>query len=732
MAELKQTLFTYLAHRHIDLMPPDVADRFDDYRKNSSFIGHMKDWNEKYYGADNPIQPLETAMPPTDPNFEEDWKKLYYSCQKTLQSMYENKKHSVGISSDYNPATQGFIDRWFGDDTKTFTYATATSESAGVFKDLATFLKSNPELTSRFTKNLPHIFETDKDFEKFCSKLEKEEYNKDPAFKEKLRAVIQYIRDYGPESGSDEHQDTRLWPRGVGYTMGSTAPGSYPVIQLGSTLESIKGPTATLNSDPDNWYEILDLKKHIEWFQTDYVKLFDEILTNSVIRAKFLEKAEDPIAVALQTAITDTDYENKESDDFVPVKLTDSKNWYQRLKKWKNDTYENYFRRFTNPSRGTRLFFSPHSQNIIKGFDKAGIKPTDGLDGILQKKDDAKLKNIIGSDPNTRKHFDWFTKKLEELKKETPDDFEGALRDGSHLQKLVINIIIMASKDKKMDEAMTALEVLSVAKYGLLCSRTFNKIQEATKDLKILSDDKLSFNKGPVKDFTKAIDNLVGLTIRGVATGATCLRNFVSHRRTKIDRYIGKYKNLNERYKQWQQEDQADHQKQQNSNAVHKVETILADLDNPLRSLTSTPYKTQVQINKDNIGADDKPGTIKGILKAAHDAVPPHTSVTVPGVPTPVPVDLLQDDVDLYDDAHDRLEKDTQWRDKNPDIIRNLVAYWNFLETATKTHSFSLGNMKLKRDNMLKNFNLKKKTSEAQKKAWEYIEQKRNDISYAA
>ena len=152
--------------------------------------------------------------------------------------------------------------------------------------------------------------------------------------------------------------------------MGSTAPGSYPVIQLGSTLESIKGPTATLNSDPDNWYEILDLKKHIEWFQTDYVKLFDEILTNSVIRAKFLEKAEDPIAVALQTAITDTDYENKESDDFVPVKLTDSKNWYQRLKKWKNDTYENYFRRFTNPSRGTRLFFSPHSQNIIKGFDK--------------------------------------------------------------------------------------------------------------------------------------------------------------------------------------------------------------------------------------------------------------------------------------------------------------------------------------------------------------------------
>ena len=78
----------------------------------------------------------------------------------------------------------------------------------------------------------------------------------------------------------------------------------------------------------------------------------------------------------------------------------------------------------------------------MKGFDKAGIKPTDGLEGILSKKDDPKLQNAVNADPNTRKHFKWFTDKLAELKTETSDDFEGALKDGLHLRNLVINIII--------------------------------------------------------------------------------------------------------------------------------------------------------------------------------------------------------------------------------------------------------------------------------------------------
>ena len=720
MADLKQTLFTYLAHRHIDLMPPDVADRFDDYAKNKSFIGHMKDWNDKYYGK--PIAMLDTTI-----TSDGDWEKVYDSCQDAMQQMYENKNHPVGIGSDYNPATKGFIDGWFGPNpNKTFTYANATSNTNSIFKKLATFLKAHPELKSRFTNNLQSVF-NDITYDKFCDKLKDEEYNKDPKFKDKVQAVIQYIKDYGPQPGYPEHPDIRLWPAKCGYDLTAssvviTAPELQPIL-YDSTTPAKKG-TTRLDEDPEKWYEIPKKPEHIDWFKRDYVKFFDEILTNSAIRAKFLEKADDPIATALRVAIEDTDYENKDSDDFVRAKPLDSKNWLEKIKKWKDDTYENHFRRFTNPSRGTRKFFSPHSQNIMKGFDKAGIKPTDGLEGILAKKDDAKLQNTLAGDSTTPKHFKWLCEKLEELKKETPDDFKGALRDGKHLQNLVINLIIKASKETKMNEAMTALEVLSVAKYGLLSSRTFNSIHETAKNLKIFSDEKMSYMNGnkAVGAVFAAFDRAIGATITATAAIATVTRNFVSHRRTKIDKYISKYENLNDYYTNWTKEDKKRHQDLRDSNKAHDVENVLSELDNPSRVpvITGphpTRYQTPIQINKDNIGTDDDPTTIKGKLKAARDAGETEIEIGT----QKVNIEHLQNDVDLFDDVYGRQKQDTEWRDKNPDIVHDLVAYWNMLETTTKTHTFKLGNMKVMRDELLKDFDLKKKSSQAQKDAWDYI-----------
>ena len=599
MASVDQTLFTYLAHRHIDLMTPDVAERFEKYQKNGSFTGHMRSWDTTYYGKT--LQMLTTTMPtynPADPN--DQWKKLYMSCQNTFQKMYENKDPSVGVGSNYAPVVNNFIDKWFGPNPhKTFTYAKATDTADGIFKDLAKFLKDNPQLESRLTNNLSSVF-SDITFSKFCDKLRDGKYNKDPDFQKKLKAVIQYIKDYGPIQGYTEHPDPRLWPTDCGYSLpvGGSVNITTPVLQ--SIFGTATASTPTLDPDPDNWYEIKDIDTHINYFQTDYVSIFDELLTNKSLREKFLEMADDPVKKALETAIKYTDYENTESDDYVPPDVTDSKNWQQKIKKWANDTFENHLRRFTNPTRGTRLFFSPHSQNIMKGFDKAGIKPTDGLEGILAKKDDAKLRNAVNSDPTTKKHFDWFVKKMEELKKETPDDFEGALRDGGHLQKLAINLIIKASKEGRgdkgvVDKAMTALEVLSVAKYGLLCSRTFNKLQEATKDMSILSNKDLSFNKNEaVQNITKAIDATAGFAIRSVGAIATVFRNVISHSKTKIGKDISKYGNLNKAYKDWRDEDTKQHNALTNSNTSHNVTQTLTDLNNPWnRNRIQNKYSNQ-------------------------------------------------------------------------------------------------------------------------------------------
>ncbi|MBP5707812.1 MAG: hypothetical protein J6W79_02335, partial [Alphaproteobacteria bacterium] len=716
MANLKNILCTYLSHRHIDLMPPDVVDRFEDYKKNVSFIGHMSDWNKLYYGQ--PIKILDDTVIKS----AEDWEKFYDSCQSAFQQMYEGKNHSVGIGKNYNPATIGFIDRWFGPSAnKTFTYAKASDDTKDAFTALANFLETHKsDFKPRFTTQLASVF-SDITYEDFCKDVKDGKYNTNIPLRKKIETVIDHIRAYGPKQNSDpDNIDNALWPRNVGYVVNNVAginvcepdPVLLPILY--DPDPAVPPPPHSLDLDPDKWYEIKDKTDHIDWFKTDYIKIFDEILTNSVIREKFLEKAGDPIASALRNAIADTDYENKESDDYVPPELLDSKNWRQKIKKWKDDTYENHFRRFVEPSRGTRVYFSPHSQNIMKGFDKAGIKPTDGLDGILNKKGDAKLQNIVQSDPNTRKHFDWFTKKLEELKKETPDDFEGALRDGRHLQKLVINLIIKASKENKLNEAMTALEVLSVAKYGLMSSRTFNSIYEATKNLKIFSDPKLSWNKGVVQNVSNVVDQMIALMIRGSARVGMGVRNFVSHRRTKIGNIISKYDNLNDAYKEWDKEDRKRHGDIAASNAAHDVPNILAQLNNPARSISAgSIYETQVQINPANIK------TIRAALDAAIEAGHPH--VVIPGIAMPIDTPKLKNDVELFEDVNSRSELETNWREKNPDIIHDLVAYWDMLETFGKTHKFRLGSMKVKRNEMLENFDLKKKTSRAQTEAWQYI-----------
>jgi len=688
VADLKNTLFEYLAHRHIDLMPADVAERFEDYNNNSTFNGHMRTWSTRYYGQ--PIVSLNTTI-----TNDEDWKKIYNACQIAFQAMYENKNHSVGIGSDYNPATKDFIDRWFGTNpNKTFTMSKATHDTEDTFTALANFLETNQgRLQSLFiTKQI--LGETS--YNTFVQDLKDKKYNTEPTFRSKVQNVITYIQNYAPKQG-DTEESVEYWPQNVGYSkIGGT------VDLTDNALKYILGNTTTppkLSINSDEWYEIQDLDRHVTDFKTDYAQLFDELLINPTFRTKFLEYAKSPIKEALETAIKDTDYENKESDDYVPAKLTDSKNWQQRLKKWSDDTYENHFRRFVEFGRGTRLFFSAHTQNIMKSFDKVGIKPTDGLEGILAKKDDAKLRNVINTDPTTRKHFDWFVKKMEELKQETPDDFEGALRDGTHLRNLVINLIIKTSKECESDKgakdkAMTALEVLSVAKYGLLSSRTLNNLKETTKDLNMLSDDKLSWNKNEGLQFvTKAMDATARFAINGIGTIATGIRNFVSHRRTKIGKYIGKYSQLNDAYKKWQEEDNKRHNNLIDSNVAHDVMSILADLDNPARPITGR-YKTNIQINADTIDG------IKTALETAR-ATPGATTVTIAG--HTYNIEDLENDVSLFEDASDRNSHEEKWREEHPDVMHDLVAHWDMLESTLKTHAFSLGSMKLKRKNMLLN-----------------------------
>ena len=687
---LKNKLFDYFAIRHLNLMPPETKARFEDYIKNGDFQGQMKSWTDdkhKLYGVANPDFGAAAGNP-----YEltaQEWEELYDSLQKTFQEMNERKDPSVGIKSDYKNPTKDFIKEFFGDDTKTFTISTASktptatghtveAQLSGSTNSLVHFLEVNKsKLQVPFLKNLSSIFSADFTYDKLIDGLKSKKYNNDLDFRKKLEQIIGYINYYGPANGGTD-KDT--WPDNVGLTGAGTIDPSIDFSGHG------------FSDKVEDWFEISNKTSHIDQLKKDWPKIFDTLITKKGVRDDFIAASQDDVVKKpLSSAIEQTDYENKDSDNYIPKKYADEKDWRQILQDKIDDAYEDYFRKFTNPSRGTRLYFSPWTQNIIKAFDKEKIKPTDGIKGIIDKK--SAIVNRLATSPTSKKHFEWFAGKMEFLSKQMSKAFEGALSNGSQLRELVAALINEAVEEGKIDEAYTALEILSVAKYGLLCSRTFDKLKEATKDMSILSDKNLSFNKNEaVQSITKAMDATAGFAIRSVGAAVTGFRNFIQHRRTKFKKDISKHKTLNDAYKKKEDELQKAHTDLINSNVAHNVAGILTDLNSTTRTTGGTsPYKTTVQINKDNIEI------VKANLETAKNTTPTPAVVA----PYTCTISDLENDIKLFDDAYDRQKKEDNWDKNNINPYDKLIAYWDMLETYSKSHSFTLGSMSAKRKSVL-------------------------------
>ena len=692
---LENKLFDYLAQLHFDLMSPEVRARFDEYAKNKDFQGHMKEWNNRYVSGMLPdfVSPGVGGVTNEHQLTGDEWDKLYLAFQKTLQRMNKAKDPKVGFDGGYDKKTKDFIAKWFGSD-KLFDQDKAI---AAVEDKLTTAVGPANSLLSYLTINrgkLETIFKTQgvvsKDssgftYDKLLNGLATKKYNTDDDFRNNLSDVISYIEGYGPNGGAP----AGYWPN----TLLALEPG----INFGLPLPS----------DFNDWFVAPTvyapplIGSRVDDFKTKYSDIFSELLDpkNSKVLEKFLGNAEPIIGDQIKAAVAQTDYTNKDSKDYVPEKYPDSKNWKQRFEDWKNDTYENHLRRFTNPSRGTRLYFSPWSQNIIKAFDKAKLKPTDGLEGILSKKDDV-LKNLK-STPTATSHFKWFTETIENLKTAGMNKaVEGALRNGKQMRDLVSAVIAEAVEQGKVNEAKTALEVLSVAKYGLSCSRTLGALRESTKDMAILSDKNLSWNKNEGIQFvTKAMDKTAGLAIRGLGLATTGIHNFIQHRRTKIGDDLRKNKVLSNAHKHWNEED------------THA---------------TATKKHTEATNNLAKLAAGH--GDSGHVIDAATIAA---ETAALGGMPAGPAKDALQKDVDLYNksvmDNHNaaieladigaRQAARTAAPEKDP--FRELIAYWDMLESVGKTHAFTLGSMDLKRKAMLKDW--ANNTSKAQTQANAYL-----------
>ena len=147
-----------------------------------------------------------------------------------------------------------------------------------------------------------------------------------------------------------------------------------------------------------------------------------------------------------------------------------------------------------------------------------------------------------------------------------PKAFEGALSNGRKMRAIVEELIMIAVRDGKEKEAKTAMEVLSVIKYGY----TTSKIMDALKkeDLTLFSDSKLSWNKNSGMQFiTKALDKGIKSAFMGIGYGVTMVGNAFWLSGSKFDGKLGRMKKAQQ---DWEN---------QNADSLSRRQTANAALD---------------------------------------------------------------------------------------------------------------------------------------------------------
>ncbi|MBD5391371.1 hypothetical protein HDR66_01035, partial [bacterium] len=485
----------------------------------------------------------------------------------------------------------------------------------------------------------------------------KKKYNTDVAWRKNALGIVDYIMQYGPDSTATPGiYGPDYWPRSA-------------VLSSPTVFEDLK--VRGLPENKDDWFQAT---YDDDRFKSVYPRVLDELLRSELVRTEFAKHERTGKVVGqLDAAIKDTDYENPDSKDYVPPKPNDEKNIFQTIKKWKEDTYENYLRRFTEPGRGTRLYFSPFAHTIIKAIDKEKIKPTDGIAGILDKKDKI-MGRISAASPTAKKHFEWITKTLGKIKGQIPNAFGDALKGGAQLQDVVSQIIIAAVKENKVEEAKTAMEILAVCKYGITTSKTMDAI--ANTDLTILSDKDLSWNKNEgMRVVTKAMDKTIKYSIVAAGRTLAAARNAVRHANTKFNGDISKNNDLNKAYKAWVADDKARYDSEKAINDSHNVTGELA-------TLAAGGGLSGHRIDATTLD------TAKADLKAIGEGNPGY--------------DELKEDIDKYIAFSERRDLVEDWRGKNKDRYQELVAYWDLMASTLKTHSFQLGMISV-REQFMKN-----------------------------
>lgn len=485
---VKEYLLLYFRKRHFDKMPDAIRAQFNAYAKNDDFRGDMKSWKRDLMGHPLP-----------DANIELDnsgWESLYKSFQAAFIAMSADK-NSFKEKTD---ATK-FLDTYFGDNAKMFSLSPIDPAIQTSISNFIASVIKDPNSFAMFGD----MFSDDYDeYKNFVKSLDKGEYESNPSVRKKLVHIVSILArrlEYG-----DIYNDT-----------------------LRDKLENLdlNGIINGLNQD-----SAVNPTK-LRQFKAEYQHILNTLHDNTKIYDVFKQFDNGKISKQLDEAIAKTDYTGKITEkDYIPPKRNDEKTKWQEIEGKIKDTYSDILKKYATAHRD-RIFIKPTAKTIFGALDGAGIKPTDGIKAILEKSSKIAEKLKYKS-PTAAEHFDWFVKIMNDFKDTMPKAFEGALRNGHQMKRIIEEMALEAIENGKIQEAKTAMEVLSVMQYGLFTSRTMDAINKT--DVNIFSDGKLSWNKNEGIQFvTNALDKTLKFGIQTAGYATTALVNKIRRAGTEFN-----------------------------------------------------------------------------------------------------------------------------------------------------------------------------------------------------
>lgn len=581
MADVKmdEFLLQYYMQRRFNTMPPTVRAQFDVYVKSDDFRGNMKTWKSKLMHPDANGKWVENGMPdPTDVNDnfhmdDKEWEKLFKAFQNTFRAMAENKSKFEKT----NKNALEFLNEYFGNaQTKLFSNGAANPQvrAEDQIRQLYQLLSDNQYRATLGFYIRDILSNAGISYSDLLRDIQQPtKYNTDV----KLQGVIQRVAEY---MNYYIQNDTKL------------GQSQYAQINF---------------EDIDKWFDdpSVDPTK-LQDFKDNHKDLLNTLVTDSKVYDVFKEYDNGKISKHIDAANANIDYANKDSKDYVPPKRDDELTPWQQLKDNVSDTWSDYMDKYIK-LRGDRLYFSPSAKLIFKALTGAKVKfkPTDGLAKVIDSAGDIK-KNLMYKSPRAVDHFDWMVKTLGELQNTMPRAFAGALKNGRQMKAIVSELIVQAVRENKMDEAKTAMEVLSVVKYGYTTSKIMDTLGK--EKLSIFSDGGLSWNKNQAVQFvTNAMDKSIKYAFMAVGYAITMGGNAI---RLNGSKFNGKTGRVGDAHTTWMQQKDADlsqtrqhndAENQKDSTKKQQFETALQRLDSRgFNANTIGQKKTDLQ-NAENL-----------------------------------------------------------------------------------------------------------------------------------